>query len=175
VTCPEKCGEEDDDEGEEESHPGNAGCAVRGIGARGRADVFGAGKLEVGEFYFFIDNGGGLRSSFWRRGAWAPRESRAGRGSVGLADLVGFDLGLAKAGEVVVDGFFVVESELLGVGANESLVEDAAGEEVEVFFFDGLQHARADFGDTGDVVEREVFGLAGFAEFVAELGHGTET
>ena len=42
---------------------------------------------------------------------------------------------------------------MLGVGANESFVEDAAGKLVEVFFFDGAKHARADFGDVGNVVE----------------------
>ena len=86
--------------------------------------------------------------------------------------MVGVNLGLAEASEVVGDRFFVVEAEMLGVSANESLIENATGKQVEVFFFDGLQHARADFGDAGDVAERELFRFAGFAEFVAECGHG---
>jgi len=61
---------------------------------------------------------------------------------------------------------------MLGVGANESFIEDTAGKLVEVFFFDGLQHAGANLGDAGNVVERELFRFAGFAEFVAEYGHG---
>jgi hypothetical protein len=60
---------------------------------------------------------------------------------------------------------------MLGIGADESFVEDAAGKLVEVFFFDGAKHARADFGDVGNVIERDVFFLARFAEFVAELTH----
>ena len=81
------------------------------------------------------------------------------------------DLRLAQASEVVRDGLFVVQSEMLGIGANESLVEDAAGELVEMFFFDGLEHARADLGDVRNVIEREFFLLARFAEFVAEFAH----
>ncbi len=89
----------------------------------------------------------------------------------GFPDFVGIDLRLAQASEVVSDGLFVVQSEMLGIGANESLVEYAAGKLVEMFFFDGLEHARADFGDVGDVIVRELFLLARFAEFVAEFAH----
>src|SRR5215831_4203586 len=62
---------------------------------------------------------------------------------------------------------------MLGVGANESFIEDAAGELIEVFFFDGLQHARADFCDIRDVIERKFFGLARLAEFCSEVTHET--
>ena len=99
------------------------------------------------------------------------RLRRDDAGAFGFPDFVGVDLRLAQAGEVVGDGLFVVESEMLGVGANESLVEDAAGKQVEVFFFDGLEHARADLGDVGDVIVRELFLLARLAEFVAEFAH----
>ena len=75
------------------------------------------------------------------------------------------------AGEVRGDCVVLVQAEKLGVGANESFVEDAAGEPVEVFLFDGLEHARADFGDLGSVIERDGLLLARFAEFVAELAH----
>ena len=83
----------------------------------------------------------------------------------------GIDLSLAQAGEIGGDGFVVVESEMLGVGADEAFVEDAAGEAIEVFFFDGLEHARADLGDVGNVIEGESFFLALFAEFIAEFAH----
>ena len=90
--------------------------------------------------------------------------------------MVGFDLGLTQAGKIVVDCFFVVEAEMLGVGANKSAIEDAPGKLFEVFFFDGLQHAGADLGHAGNIIERELLGFASFAEFVAELGHRfTET
>ena len=36
-----------------------------------------------------------------------------------------------------------------------------------------LQHARADLSDIGNVIEREFFGLARFAEFCSELTHET--
>ena len=175
---PEECSGEDDDEDKKRRHPGK-GFALCGIGSRRLAAVLRAGKLEVGEFYF-LDGCMGFRC--WLRRSWFGSRDRSGlrrRGSAdgrGLAELIGVNLGLAEAGEVVGDRFFVAEAKMLGVGANESFIEDAARKQVEVFFFDGLQHAGADFGDAGDVVERELLGFAGFAEFVAECGHGfTET
>ena len=84
---------------------------------------------------------------------------------------MGVDLSLAQAGKIVADGFFVVESEMLGVGADEPLVEYATGKLIEVLFFDGLEHARADLGDVGNVVERELFFLARLAKFVSEFAH----
>ena len=95
----------------------------------------------------------------------------ARRWAVRIPDFVGIDLRLAQAGEIVGDGFFVVQAEMLGVGANESFVEDAAGKLVEVFLFDGLEHARADLGDVGNVIERDIFFLARLAEFVSEFAH----
>ncbi len=84
---------------------------------------------------------------------------------------MGVDLRLAEAGEIVGDGFFVVQSEMLGVSADESLVEDAAGELVEMFFFDGAKHARANFGDVGNVIEGDFLLLARLAEFISEFAH----
>jgi hypothetical protein len=81
-------------------------------------------------------------------------------------------LRLAQAREVIGDGFFGVEAEVFGVGADESFVEDSARELIEVFLFDGLQHAGADLGDVRNVIEREFLFLARLAEFVAEFAHG---
>ena len=81
---------------------------------------------------------------------------------------MGIDLSLAQAGQVIGDGVFVVEAEVFGVGANEAFVEDAAGELVEVFVFDSLKHPRTDLGDVGNVIERDMFLLAFFAEFISE-------
>ncbi len=81
------------------------------------------------------------------------------------------DFLLLYAGQVRGDCVFLVQPEMFGVGANESFVEDAAGEPVEVLLFDGLEHARADLGDLGSVIERDALLLARFAEFVAELAH----
>ena len=88
-----------------------------------------------------------------------------------LPDFVRVDLGLAQAGEVVVDRLLVVQAEMLGVGADEPFVEDAAGQLVKALFFNGLQHARPDLGDVGNVIEREILPLARLAKFVAECAH----
>ena len=116
-----------------------------------RPHVFCARQLQLGEFF-------GRRERRRFECGLAIRSERAGlsrdgtlRGSGfggdGFPDLVGVNLGLAQGDEIVGDGFLAVEAEMLGVGANESFVEDAAGKQVEVFFLDGLKHARADLGD----------------------------
>ena len=60
---------------------------------------------------------------------------------------------------------------MLGVGADKSAIENATRQLIELFLFNSLQHSRTDLGDVGNVVEREFFSLACFAEFVAELTH----
>ena len=74
--------------------------ALRGKGAGGRADVLGAGELEVGEFYF-LDSRVGFRRLLERswlgncgRSGFRRRGSADGRGR-GIAELIGFDLSLA--------------------------------------------------------------------------------
>ena len=81
------------------------------------------------------------------------------------------NLTLAQGGQIVSDGFFFVESDLAGVGAHETFVEDAAGKLVEVFVFQGAQHAGADLGGVGDGVERDAALLALFAKFFSERSH----
>lgn len=139
--------------------------------------MFGAWELQLGEF-FDLDGrllGFDFRLNGARRfGLDCDGRLRSGRfGQIPSA--VGVNLRLAQAGEVIVDRFLGVEAEVLGVRADESAIEDAAGQLLEVFLFDGLQHARADLGDVGNVVERELFLLARFAEFVAELAHVVKT
>jgi hypothetical protein len=169
VTDPEGCSEDHDCGGGGDESPGNVGIASAKIFLLRRANVFGARKLQIRKF---------VGDRHWRLRLHGRlgvgRERALLRDGAGrrVPDFVGVDLGLAQAGEIVGDGLFVVETEVLGVSANESFIEDAAGQLVEVFFFDGLQHARADFGDVGNVIERDAFGLACFAEFVAELAHG---
>ena len=89
-----------------------------------------------------------------------------------MPHFVRVDLSLTQAGEVVGDGLLVVESEMLGVGANETLVKDAPGKLIEMLLFNRLEHARTNLGDVGNVIEREVLFLARLAEFVSELAHG---
>ena len=79
---------------------------------------------------------------------------------------------LARRLEIVSYGFFFVESDLTGVGAHETFVEDAAGKLVEVLLFEGAEHAGADFGGAGDGVEPNALLLALLAKFFSERTHG---
>jgi len=54
--------------------------------------------------------------------------------------------------QVVGDGLIFVQSYMTGVGSHETFVENAARQLVEVFFFQGLQHALSDFGGGGDLL-----------------------
>jgi hypothetical protein len=87
-------------------------------------------------------------------------------------DVLGLDLALAQCGEVVGNGFFLVETDLAGVGADETLIEDSAGKLVKVFVFQSTEHARADFCGIGDGVEREAALLALLAKFFSERSQG---
>ena len=81
------------------------------------------------------------------------------------------DLTLAQGGEIVGYGFFFVEPDLAGVGADETFIENPAGELVEVFVFQGAQHASADLRGVGDGVEFQPALLALFAKFFSEGAH----
>jgi len=134
-------------------------------------DIFSAGKVETGEFLFNLYRGllcRGLRGGRTRGRGFAPIGSGA---TLGIATSVRVNLFLAETGKIFRNGIVGVEANLLGVGANESLVEDASGELVEVFIFDCLQHARADLGDIGNVIKREFLALASLAKLVAEAAH----
>jgi hypothetical protein len=78
---------------------------------------------------------------------------------------------LAQGGGIVGHGFFLIESDLAGVGADETSIEDTAGKLVKVFFFKGAQHADADFRGVGDVIELEATLLALLAKFFSEDTH----
>ena len=79
--------------------------------------------------------------------------------------------GLAQGGYIVGYRFFFIESDLAGVGADETSIEDAAGKLLKVFFFQGTQHADADFCGVGDGLEFEATLLALFAKFFSEDTH----
>jgi hypothetical protein len=85
---------------------------------------------------------------------------------------VGLELVLAHCGEIVGYSFFLVESDLTGVGAHEAFVEDAAGKLVEVFLFEGAQHADADFCGVGDGIEPDTLPLALLTKFFSERTQG---
>jgi hypothetical protein len=64
------------------------------------------------------------------------------------------DLRFPQDGEILRDSFFVIQSQVLGVGSNETLVEHTSGKLVEVLGLDRFKHPRVDLRDAGDVIER---------------------
>lgn len=100
------------------------------------------------------------------------RASLAARVTEIRENLLRLHLTLAQSGEVVGNGFFLVEADLAGIGPDEAFVEYAAGKLVKVFFFQGAEHARADFCGIGDGVERESALLALLAKFFPERSQG---
>jgi len=77
----------------------------------------------------------------------------------------------AQSREIVGYRFFLVKPDLAGVGADETFIEDAAGELVEVFVFEGAQHAGADFRGVGDGIEFDAAQLPLLAKFFSEGAH----
>ena len=77
-----------------------------------------------------------------------------------------------EGGEIVGYGFFFVESDLTGVGAYKTFVEDAARKLVEVLLFEGAQHAGANFGGIGDGIEFDAAQLALLTKFFSERTQG---
>ncbi len=175
MASPEDESEDDDHGGDRDDAPGNfARRFQREIFAAG-TNVLGTGELQAGKFlgcwrrfgsYDRLERFDGMRF-FGARSGWRYARRRGLR----IPDFVSIDLRLAQASKVIGDGVLRIEAEMFGVGADETFVEDAAGQLVEMFFFDGLQHARADLGDVGNVIVRELFFLARFAKFVAEFAH----
>ena len=88
-----------------------------------------------------------------------------------VTKIVCLKLVIAQSDQIVRYRFFFVEADLAGVSAFETLVEDAAGELVEVFVFESAQHAGINFGNFGDGLKRDAALLALFAKFFAERAH----
>src|SRR6202158_1341816 len=109
-----------------------------------RANVFGPRKVQARKFLHpqrrkrFHRRLAGLEKTLFRCHGAALRGTHQRR-TFRFPDLVGVDLRLAAAGGIIGEGFFSIHSEMLGIGANEYLVEATAGELIEVLFFDGLQ------------------------------------
>ena len=83
----------------------------------------------------------------------------------------GFDLDrrtVAGGFQVVGDSLVFINAEGAGVGADKSLVENAAGELAEFFLLQGLEHAGADLGGGGNLLERDFALFAFELEFFAE-------
>jgi hypothetical protein len=106
--------------------------------------------------------------------AWLRGGNLAGlaRGGAEIREnLLGLNLTLAQGGEIIGNRFFFVEADLAGVGAYETLIEDAAGKLLEVLILEGAQHAGADFGGLGHGIERDAPLLALLAKFFPERSH----
>ncbi len=176
VSGPQEERREQEASGGGDSYPGNAGRRTAEILLLRGTDMFGAWKLQLGEF-FDIDRRRDFnfrlerlsrRFARYDRRVWATTLGR-------VPSVMRVYLRLPQAREVVVDGILGIEAEVLGVCADKSFIEDSAGKQVEVFLFDRLQHARADLGYIGNVVEREFSLLARFTEFFAKLAHVVRT
>jgi hypothetical protein len=143
------------------------GLSVRGLNVATIVLVIGGGKagarkngfyrpVDVGLTIFgLVVSGCGrfLRDGFRLRGAEVRQH------------------GLAQGSDIVSYGFFFIKTNLAGVGADETSIEDAAGKLLKVFFFQGAQHADADFCGIGDGLEFEATLLAPFAKFFSEDTH----
>lgn len=177
VADPEHAREDHNQDGDGDDSPGNVDGGTSEVFLSTRTDVFLAREVKLGKFFDFDGSFGlGRRARCARsfRGRRFGSAALLGFGSGGLPRLLRFELSLPHFVEIFGDGFFGIEAKVLGVGANESFIEYATGELVEVFFFDGAKHARRDLDDVGDVVEREFFALACLAKFVSEVAHETQ-
>ena len=142
-----------------------------------RADILNAWELEFGKFF---DLNRRLWLGYWLERTWRDGLGLEGLGWEGLVRVaaiwcipaaVRVDLRLPQASQIVVDRIFGIQTEVLGVSADESAIEDATWELIELLLFNGLQHSRADLCYVGNVVEREFFSLPRLKEFVSELAH----
>ena len=106
-----------------------------------------------------VESGGALSRGF---GGWGAEVGENG---------LRVNLALAQGGKVIGDNFFFVEADLAGVGADETFVEDAAGELVEMLVLNGAEHAGADFRGGGDGVERDAAPLTLLTKFFSEGAH----
>lgn len=141
-----------------------------------RSNVFRLGELQVGELLCIGLGGGrghcraGVGGSF--ESCWAAFLASARRDRRGWCrGVLGIELCLAQGRQILGYSLFIVEPEMAGVGADESFIKDTAGKLIEAFVFDGFEHARADLGDVGNVIERVATPLALFAELVSEGSH----
>ena len=172
MTHPQEDCKDDHNGSGRDDGPGNGAFTVAAKISTRWPDIFDARQVQVRKL-FDLDWGLRFRGCFARFVGvkLASRGSAGGIGADGLPDFLSADLRLAEADKIVGNGLVGIEAEMLGIGADESFIENTAGKLIEVFFFDGLEHARADLGDVGDVIEGEVFFLPRLAEFGAELAH----
>src|ERR1019366_4932939 len=73
--------------------------------------------------------------------------------------------------QIAGDGLLLINADVLRIGANIALVEDTAGEEIELFLFQGAEQASPNLGGGGDFVEGDVPHLARATQPFAECNH----
>jgi hypothetical protein len=81
------------------------------------------------------------------------------------------DLCLPQGDEIFADRLFIIEAQVLGVCADESLIKDAAWKLIKLLRLNSLEHARIDFCNVRDLIERETFPFALCTELVTESSH----
>lgn len=191
VAVPEENGDDDQRHDNGRNSPWNAASGTSGfafeLGSRRSSCNF------LGEWFLCRNRRTGRFGRHRRRRGGGGRSRRSGRGERRHryrlrefcdggtwqrrmfrlpARALRVNLGLPQRSKILVDGFFVVQAEMFGISANESLIKNAAGKLIEMLVLDGLEHARADFGDVGNVIQGEFTALSLFTEFIAERSHG---
>ena len=57
--------------------------------------------------------------------------------------------------QIIGYGFVFVDTDALGISANVGFVEDSAGQEIELFIFQSLKQAPADFSRGHNLIQRD--------------------
>lgn len=80
---------------------------------------------------------------------------------------------LAGCFQIVGNGLFFVEADAAGIGANESFVEDTAGQLAELVLFERLKHARSNLRGGGNLLQGDGALFAFALQFFAKGRQGT--
>jgi hypothetical protein len=83
-------------------------------------------------------------------------------------DFRGNGRGVAGSFEVLGNGLIFIEANEAGIGADKALIEDASGQLIEPILFQCLQHARADLGGAGNLLQCDLALLALQFQFFAK-------
>jgi len=78
---------------------------------------------------------------------------------------------LTQCFHVIRECLFFIEPDVTGVGPNETLVENAPRQLLELLFLEGAQHTRTDLGAQRDIIERDAALLAFFLQPVTKRSH----
>lgn len=88
------------------------------------------------------------------------------------ADVVILELAaLLVGGHEAADPVVFIEADDAGIAAHDALVENPAGEGIEMFLFQSEEVATADLGYVSDCLDRDTAGFPLFPQIFAELTH----